>query len=141
MEPLPGFVRYPSDALSMRISPLARAAVPLLALGLEACFVSTRTMDDATPVFAKAREEAARLQGKPGRPGQIKVLVFEPDEHELTEVKIPMWLWRKVGKDANFGDGGEVAEALRPDALDRAGRGLLLEVVEEDGSQVLVWLR
>lgn len=120
---------------------LARAAVALLAVGLGACFVDTRTIDDATPVFAKARAEAARVQGTPGRPGRLKVLVFEPEERELTEVSVPMWLWRRIGKDVDFGDGAEMAEALRPEALDRAGRGLLLEVAEEDGGQVLVWLR
>ena len=51
-----------------------------------------------------------------------------------------MWLWRKFAKEADFGDEA-VAEALKPEALDRAGRGLLLEVEDEDGGQVLVWLR
>ncbi|HET7291383.1 MAG TPA: hypothetical protein VFM88_03065 [Vicinamibacteria bacterium] len=125
----------------MRTSLLARAAILTLAVALEACFVDTRTTNDAAAAFAKARAEAAEVQGKPGRPGKLKALVFEPEKRELTEISVPMWLWRKVGKDVDFGDGAEMAEALRPDALDRAGRGLLLEVVEEDGGQVLVWLR
>jgi hypothetical protein len=117
----------------------SRGAVLLLALGLSAC-VRTRHLTDAVPVFAKARAEAARAQGEPGRPGRLNVLVFEPEDGELTEIKLPMWLWRKFAKEADFGD-ETIAEALKPEALDRAGRGLLLEVEDEDGGQVLVWLR
>ena len=117
-----------------------RGAVLLLALGLSGCVVRTRHLADAVPVFAKARAEAARAQGEPGGPGRLNVLVFEPDDGELTEIKLPMWLWRKFAKEADVGDEA-IAAALKPEALDRAGRGLLLEVEDEDGGQVLVWLR
>jgi hypothetical protein len=61
-----------------------------------------------------------------------------------------MWLVRKIDDgdeiDLDLGDeGGEAAERLRSRLrlkdIEQAGRGILVEVEEEDGDQVLVWLR
>ena len=47
--------------------------------------------------------------------------------------------------DLDFDEGGEAARRvksrLRLEDIEKAGRGILVEVEEEDGDQVLVWLR
>ena len=62
-----------------------------------------------------------------------------------------MWIARKIAKheggETSFDD--EVGERvqrrlehrLRLEDLEKAGRGMVVEVEDEDGSQVLVWLR
>lgn len=124
---------------------LVRAVgVSTLALALGGCLVSVKTVDDGAPHFARARAEAARVQGQAGQPGHVNVLVYDPSDHELVSVSAPLWLVRKVGNVAlgNAGDDEAFARrCLLPENLAKAGRGVLLEVDEEDGDQVLIWLR
>ena len=63
---------------------------------------------------------------------------------------MPMWLARKMEGHIHWGDGdGEAGERLgrrlarrlRIEDLARAGPGLIADVEDEDGGQVLVWLR
>ncbi len=122
---------------------LASFALLSLALVQAACLVETKQVADPEPAFAKARAEAARAQAQGGRPGRVLLLAYDPADGELLRVSAPMWLWKRVAQDLDLGDGppASVREALRPDALERAGRGLLIEVNDGDGSQLLVWLR
>jgi hypothetical protein len=126
---------------------LVRAAgVATLALGLCGCLVSVNTVDDGAPHFARARAEAARVEGQPGQPGHVNVLVYDQSDHELVSVSAPLWLVRKVGNLALGNDPDGEGEAfarrcLTPENLAKAGRGVLLEVDEEGGDQVLIWLR
>jgi len=125
---------------------LVRAAgVVTLALLLGGCLVSVKTVDDGAPHFARARAEASRVQGQPGQPGHLNVLVYDPSDHELVSVSAPLWLVHKVGDMAlgdESGDGEAFARrCLLPENLAKAGRGVLLEVDEEGGDQVLIWLR
>jgi hypothetical protein len=124
----------------------------LLAAFLTAgCFVQVRQVDNPRAAFDRARAEAARVAGRPGRAHHLNVLVYERDERQLVEVSLPLWIARKIAKH----DGGEIElddeagervrgrleRRLRLEDLERAGRGMLVEVEDDDGSQILVWLR
>jgi len=62
---------------------------------------------------------------------------------------MPMWLARKAAAHVDWDDLGDhdrdVARRVRRrvplEAIERAGLGILAEVDEQDGEQVLVWLR
>jgi hypothetical protein len=102
-------------------------------------------VDDPTPVFRKAREAAARVQGEKGSPQHLNVLVCDASDRELVSVSAPLWLARKVGSLAlhdERNDGIEFARrCLDPANLDKAGLGVLVEVEADEGDQVLIWLR
>jgi hypothetical protein len=115
------------------------------------CFVEVRHVDDPRPAFDRARAEAAGLAGRPGRAHEVNVLVYERDDQQLVKVSVPLWIARKIAKH----DGGEISfddevgervqrrleRRLRFEDLEKAGRGTVVEVEDDDGSQVLVWLR
>jgi hypothetical protein len=134
---------------------MRRASILGLALAAAsqaACLVQVTRVKDAAPVFAEARREAVRYQGRPGPAHELNVLVFDPDEGELVRVSLPMWLVRKVhartGWDKDIENGSDedhvarhVRQHVRLEDIEKAGLGLLAEVEEENGEQVLVWLK
>jgi hypothetical protein len=114
------------------------------------CLVEVEKVEDPHAAFARARAEAARVQGRPGRPGHIEVLVYDGGDGQLIRARLPMCLVREMsgsdGLDFDLGDEeSEVAKRVRSRLrwadLERAGRGVLVEMEEEGGDQVLVWLR
>ena len=129
-------------------------AAAVLGLAEAACLVQITHVADPRPIFGTARAEAERLAGRPGRAHELNVLVWNRDDHELVRVSLPMWMVRRAERhidwdddDAFDGDrrvGDHVREALRHvrlEDLEKAGLGILAEVEEEGGDQVLVWLR
>lgn len=126
---------------------LGLLAAAVLASG---CLVQIEKVADPSATFTAARAEAERVQGRAGRPGHLEVLVYDREEGQLVRVSLPMWLVHKLDErddlDLDFGDeSGRAAKALRRHLcladIEKAGRGVLVEVEEEDGDQVLVWLR
>jgi hypothetical protein len=131
-----------------RAGVLASLLVAILTTG---CFVEVNHVDDPRPAFKRARAEAAAVAGRPGRAHQVNVLVYEPDDQQLVKVSIPLWIARKIAKHegGDMDEGDEVGERvqrrlehrLKLEDLEKAGRGTVVEVEDDDGSQVLVWLR
>lgn len=129
-------------------------AVVAGALG-SGCLVQIEHVRDPRPHFEAARREAERLQGRRGPAHELNVLVYDAREEKLVRVSVPMWLARKLesrvdwDKDVDFdwkdGDKERVRRSLRRHVnlkeIERAGLGVLVEVDEDDGEQVLVWLR
>jgi len=129
----------------------------VLAAGCSAgCLVQIDHCTNPTAAFREARLEAQRHEGRSGRAGQVNILVFDPSEEQLIRVRVPMWLAKKAyrvaegdedGLEIDFGgeDEERVARQLRRrvrfEDLEKAGPGVLVEVDEDDGEQVLVWLR
>ena len=123
----------------------------LAALLTTGCFVEVHHVDDPRPAFDRARAEAARVAAHSGPAHEVNVLVYEPGDQQLVKVSLPMWIARKIAKH----EGGEIdlddevgervkkrlEHRLRFEDLEKAGRGLVVEVEDDDGSQVLVWLR
>jgi len=126
-------------------------AVILAAATQAACLVQITRVSDAGPVFEQARRDALRYQGRPGPARELNVLVFERSERKLVRVSVPMWIVRAAERRVDWekefeGDGeDEVAQRVRRhvrlEDIEKAGLGILAEVEEEDGEQVLVWLR
>ena len=138
---------------------MGRRLVTVLSLALLAvletgCLVSIDHDDDPRAAFDAARREASRYAGKRGPAHHVNVLVWDGNDHEMVRVSVPMWLAKKIenasadwDEDAD-GDGDrerEVARRVRRHVtlkeLEKAGLGVLVEVEEEEGDRVLVWLR
>jgi len=119
-----------------------------LSLLLVGCFVEVRKVSDAGPELARARAEIQELARTPGRAKSVQVLVYDPSDGELVRVSVPLWLARKAADEADFDLGEELGEKLegrlrgiRLSELEKVGRGALVEVEDEDGTEVLIWLR
>jgi hypothetical protein len=124
-----------------------------LSLGEAACLVQITHVTDPRPIFGEARAEAERLTGQPGRAHELNVLVWNHGDRELVRVSLPMWIVRKAERHIDWDDDAfdgdrrakdHVREAMRHvrlEDLEKAGVGILAEVEEEGGDQVLVWLR
>jgi len=128
-------------------------AIAALSLGEAGCLVQITHVADPRPIFGEARAEAERLTGRPGRAHELNVLVWNRDDRELVRVSLPMWIVRRAERHIDWDDDAfdgdrrakdHVREALRHvrlEDLEKAGLGILAEVEEEGGDQVLVWLR
>jgi hypothetical protein len=136
-----------------RAAVLMVAAAAVLETG---CLVQITKVADPGPIFQQARLEAGRYAGKPGRAREVNVLVYEPAEQQLIRVSLPIWLVKKIERHVDRGeidldldlDDDEadhvkrvLKRRLRMEDIERAGLGTLVEVDEEDGEQVLVWLK
>ena len=134
---------------------MRRSAILMVAMAalLETgCIVQITKVADARPIFQQARLEAGRYAGRPGRAREVNVLVYEPDEGQLIRVSLPIWLVKKMEHHVDWDDidvDDDDAEhvrrvlkrRLRMEDIEKAGLGMLVEVDEEDGEQVLVWLK
>jgi hypothetical protein len=118
------------------------------------CLIQVDHCTNPEAAFRAARAEVAGLAGRSGPARQVNVLVFDPDDEKLVRIRVPMWLAKKAYRIAepdgdleiDFDDGdGELARQLRGrvslEELEKAGPGLLVEVDDDDGEHVLVWLR
>jgi hypothetical protein len=123
--------------------------VPLLAAAAAAtaCLVDVERVSDPAPAFAKARAQAERAQGRSGPPARLHVLAWDPDDGRLLRVSLPMWIVREMDEhdgidlDDEASDVAERVKAkLRWRDIEKAGLGILVEVEEQDGDRVLVWL-
>lgn len=117
----------------------------LAALGAGGCLVSVEHASNPAAAFERARAEAQRVARRGGTVHELNMLAYDPDEAELTRVSLPMWLCRKMKGDLDLGGSDErlarsLGQHLRIQDIERAGPGVLVEVEEEDGEQVLVWL-
>ena len=134
----------------------AMLMVAVAALLETGCLVEMTKVDDPRPIFQQARLEAARHAGKKGRAREVNVLVYEPAEKQLIRVSLPMWVVRRIEEHADRGDidvdmdlddadSDHVRRVLkrriRLEDIEKAGLGTLVEVDEDDGEQVLVWLK
>jgi len=128
--------------------------VAMAALLETGCIVQITKVADPRPIFEQARLEAGRYAGRPGRAREVNVLVYEPAERQLVRVSVPIWLvkkmehhvdWDDMDVDEDDDDAEHVRRALkrriRLEDIEKAGLGMLVEVDEKDGEQVLVWLK
>ena len=131
-------------------------AAAVVALGLLAaleagCLVQVTHVADPTAAFLRARDEAERVTSREVRATELNVLAWDPDERKMVRVSVPLWLLRSADHrhaDWEFGDDERDRERwrrrvdrLRWEDIERAGPGILMEVTEDEGDRVLVWLR
>jgi hypothetical protein len=122
---------------------LAVMAAAALSAG---CLVDIEEVSDPGPAFAEARAEAARVEGRPGPADRLEVLVYDQQDRQLVRVSLPMWAVEKMGDeeiDIDLDDetAKHVRSHLKLSELKTTPLGPLVEVEEEDGDQVLVWLK
>jgi hypothetical protein len=140
--------------VKLRLSTKA-AVLGLAVLTAASCFrvQIVEKCQDAEPFFRRAYREIGRLEAadphRHGRAHELCVLVLDRQAGDLVRVEIPLWLAK-----ACLDMGVEVSQRERSldfeerygvdwrkfRHLDRFGRGLLVSVDDEQ-SQVLVWLR
>ena len=133
---------------------MKRTKTPLLGLlGLSliasGCLVDVRTVSDPTPEFRRARADVEEVARHPGPAKSVHVLVYDADERKLVKVDVPLWLVHKFKDEDDEIDlgheiSGRASEHLKKVCLrdlEKVGRGALVEVEDDDGTQVLVWLR
>jgi hypothetical protein len=116
------------------------------------CLVDVDHVSDPSAAFKEARQEAAKQQGRSGPAHSLNILAYDASDHELVRVRLPMWLVHKLDEDeAIFEDWdldddhtvrleGVLEHHLSLEDLEDAGLGVLLEVEEDDGERVLIWL-
>lgn len=129
-----------------------------LALTSIGCLVNVTHVSNPDRYFDEARRLAASVAGKEGPARELRVLVYEPDENKLVRVEVPIGLVRHLAKDNefdfDFDDDDfcgrpsrgckEARKRLRKFSgrdLDKLPLGILVEVSEDDGERVLVYLR
>ena len=135
----------------MKASRAVMAAVALLAVAEAGCLVHVTHVADPSRAFARARDEAVRDGARHGRASELNVLAWDPGDNEMVRVSVPLWLLHSVEHDVDWDDiDGEGHDherwrrqmgRLRWEDIERAGPGILLEVTEDEGDRVLVWLR
>ena len=135
----------------MRATRAVVGAVALLGLVETGCLVQVTHVSDPGRAFARARDEALRDGARHGRASHLNVLAWDPSDREMVRVSVPLWLLHTVQHDVDWDDvdgDGHGHEAwrrqmghLRWEDIERAGPGILLEVTEDEGDRVLVWLR
>ena len=106
-------------------------------LGDEPLIYLTRTNGQ---VEAEVRR---RAQASDTRPASLHLMVWDPDDERLVNLRIPLWLLR-FGDDAtvDFSEAdGDVVGNLNVsiDDLDHHGPGLLLDYQDEGRERVLLW--
>jgi len=131
----------------------ARTAAAALVLSLTGagCLVQITHVSDPSAAFHEARLQAERLTGRPGPAHELNVLVWSPGDRELVRVSLPMWIVRRAERHVDWDDARIEGDArdhvrhaiqhVRIEDLEKAGLGILAEVEEDGGDQVLVWLR
>ena len=113
------------------------------------CLVEVRTASNPGPELARARAEVEEVARHPGPAKSVHVIAYDPDERKLVKVDVPLWLVHKFkdeDEEIDFGHeiNGRASDHLkkvRLGDLEKVGRGALVEVEDDDGTQVLVWLR
>jgi hypothetical protein len=141
---------------------MTKSLVPglgLLALLQTGCLVQITRVSNPGPMFRQARVEAERAAERRGAAHELNLLVFDADQRQLVRVALPMWLVRRASRHVDFEkdiawDDVELPEGARSALkrnhrvrdlslreLDKVPPGILAEVEEDDGTQVLVWLR
>ena len=112
------------------------AVVLALAVLETGCHVSMTKVSDPRPMFDAARREAQKVAGRTGRASQVNVLVYDPKDEQLIQVSVPMWMAKKFDRHLEVGE-----RRIRLEDFAKAGAGTFVEVDEDGGEQVLVWLK
>lgn len=135
------------------------AVASVVAMSSTACLVNISEVRDPRPFFEDAARGAASVAGKTGPAEKIHVLVYDPDDHKLVRVSLPLdWIARFADSDLDIAFGDEIDDVCDSDSsacrdarrklrrirtrdLKKLPLGPLVEVQDEDGERVFVYLR
>ena len=141
----------------VKMAPSGVLSVALLLLLLPAvgCFVDVRSVTDRQGrLRASAGGGSAATRAGPGRAHDLEVLVYDAGRGQADSGELPLWLVRKCRRHHGSGTtstwattrsmptSGTRLRKRQPSRSSKRRRvGTLVEVEEEDGAHVLVWLR
>lgn len=131
-----------------------------LAFATVGCLVNVTHVSNPDRYFEEARRSAQAVAGQRGPARELRVLVYDADERKLVRVELPLGLVRRLADHGEFDwdfdfDDHDVcssgsrgcAEArrklrkFRGRDLEKLPLGPLVEVTEDDGERVFVYLR
>ena len=115
------------------------------------CLVRVTHVSEPGTAFGEARAEALRFAERAGPASELNVLAWDPRDGEMTRISVPLWLLRKADRSIDWDDMDldpqderrrkKMSRRLRWEDIEKAAPGILLEVLEDEGERVLVWLR
>lgn len=134
------------------------ALISTLAVASVGCLVNVTHVSNPDRYFDEARRSANAVAGQEGPAKELRVLVYDADDRKLVRVEVPLGLVRRLAAgsefDWDFGDHdfcrsdsrgcSEARRKLRKfrgKDLDKLPLGALVEVSEDDGERVFVYLR
>jgi hypothetical protein len=134
------------------------AIASFLAFSTSACLVNVSHTSNPDRYFDEAMKAARAVAGEEGPAKELRVLVYDADDRKLVRVEIPLGLVRRLAADGDFDwdlddhdicrSGGRGCSEMkrklrrfRGKDLDKLPLGPLVEVTEDDGERVFVYLR
>lgn len=139
------------------------AITAALAFSTIGCLVNVTHVSDPDRYFDEARRSARAVEGRKGPAHELRVLVYDASERKLVRVELPLGMVKRLTADGEFdwdlnfdGDGdsdicdskrhgcSEARKKLRKYRgrdLEKLPLGPLVEVTEDDGERVFIYLR
>ena len=136
------------------------AIVGALALTTTGCLVNVTHVSNPDRYFEEARRSANSVAGQEGPAHELRVLVYSADERKLVRVELPLGLIRRLSEGGDFNwdfdfddhdychsgsracaDARRKLRKFRGKDLEKLPLGPLVEVTEDDGERVFVYLR
>lgn len=134
------------------------AIIATMAAASTGCLVNVTHVSNPDRFFDAAMRSASAVAGREGPARELHVLVFDADEHKLVRVDLPLGLVSRLARDHDFDwdfDDFDVCRSSRHGCseakhrlrrfsgrdLEKLPLGPLVEVTDDDGERVFVYLR
>lgn len=136
------------------------AIVAALAFSSFGCLVNITHVSNPDRYFEEARKSARSVAGREGPAQELRVLVYDKDERKLVRIELPLGFVKRLIKDGEFdwdldfnrhefcdsekhgcSEARRRLRKFRGTDLDKLPLGPLVEVNEDDGERVFVYLR
>jgi len=133
------------------------AITAALAFTTAGCLVNISHVQNPDRYFEEARRSANAVAGQEGPARELRVLVYDASEHKLVRVEVPLslvkhladnedWDWdvdHDVCRSGSHGcaDARRKLRKFSARDLEKLPLGPLVEVTEDDGERVFVYLR
>lgn len=134
------------------------AITAALALTGAGCLVNITHVSNPDRYFDEAKRSANAVAGQEGPARELRVIVYDASERKLVRLELPLGLVRRLARNSDFdwdfddqdicrsGSRGcsDARRKLRKFSgkdLDKLPLGPLVEVTEDDGERVFIYLR
>jgi hypothetical protein len=136
------------------------AIMSALAISSIGCLVNITHVSNPDRYFAEARRNAMAVAGERGPAREIRLLVYDAEERKLVRVELPLGLVRRLADRSDFdwdfdfdhhdfcrsssrgcSEARRKLRKFRGRDLEKLPLGPLVEVEEDDGERVFVYLR
>lgn len=129
-----------------------------LAMTSAACLVNVTHVSNPDRYFDEAMRSAKAVAGREGPAKELHVVVYDADERKLVRIDLPLGLVGRLAGDANFdwdfddhdfcnsgrhgcSEARRKLRKFRGRDLEKLPLGPLVEVNDDDGERVFVYLR